>query len=521
MNDDIQLYLIRIKAIRREGIGPALDSQTVGKILFATNLESNPTPWKLAANLLKDSGFEVLDLNSPGGYVDAGTGHRPTGLEPDIVTAKSSLYLAKFIAEPEFHNILRTAVIMMRREDPLGLIRELDLESKVVTQIFKSICFLAQHQPDLVVFSITPHFFGDYLLQKSAEALGIRSLWFQPSSMAPMMLPRDANGLIKLRLRGRTFSAISEASISKTLETSLNRFSRLEVPNYIQKQRFTASRSTTFLGKIRALRTSVRWLFTGRFPARTLHHIGVRIPATLLKYLQISIPRQRLSSLQKSAHTHQLGALPSKHWVLFALHYEPERTFVPEGGEDRSQLIQIAKIRELIGSGPPIIVREHSSQLSPSLQGYLGRSPGFYPAVKKLPGVEIDNSSSLDVLLDGASWVVTATGNIGIEAALRGVPVLHFGKPWWEGMPGSHHFDDAKANPKILLKPERVDRKVVTDFLRKRIMEEMIPGGGSETFEELKQRFPLFVEDVLADSGKFLCNFLASEINSGSPGESG
>lgn len=485
----------------------------MGKFLFAMQMGSEPNPWKIAAELLEMSDHEVLDLTCHCGCDRGKLNHISKNVARNKWQKNEARSMSSITAGPDFLDVLRTAVTLMRREDPVGLVRELDVESRLVLEISKSLEFLRSLKPDLVVFPVTPHFFDEYVLHQSAEALGIRCIWFQPSSMAPTMLPRDVNGPIDTRVHGRNLSLATKDSITETLEASLVRFSTLETPPYITRQKASSTSSRTIRGKFRAIKASAKWVLEDRFSAKTLGRIGVKVPAIVLRFLQISVPRQRHRLLLSSARTHESGKLPASKYVLFALHYEPERTFVPEGGEDRSQLIQIAKLRELIEPDISIVVKEHSSQLSPSLQGYLGRSPDFYPALATFPGVYLNISTPLDVLLDGALWVVTGTGNMGIEAALRGVPVLHFGKPWWEGMPGGHHFDLAQMNPEILHNPAKIDSALVEEFLRKRVVEEMLPGGASESFVELKRRFPTLVQDIVTDSGKVISGFLADEIN--------
>jgi hypothetical protein len=200
--------------------------------------------------------------------------------------------------------------------------------------------------------------------------------------------------------------------------------------------------------------------------------------------------------------------------VLFALHYEPERTSIPEGGEERSQLEQIAKIREFFPRDISIVVREHSSQLSPSLRGFMGRSPHFYAAVRAMDRTLLDHRTANSELLDHASWVVTGTGTIGIEAALRGIPVIHFGEPWWTGMPGTISFRELSRNPKIVSKPPRPNPEMVQEFLINRVTIEMLPGGASEDFEQLTRRFPSLTKEFMKESARAVGSFLNRQVNS-------
>jgi hypothetical protein len=136
-----------------------------------------------------------------------------------------------------------------------------------------------------------------------------------------------------------------------------------------------------------------------------------------------------------------------------------------------------------------LIVREHESQLSPALQGYLGRAPKLYSFLVNDLNIKLDLSAQLPSIFESSSIIFTGTGNIAIESALRGVPVVYFGEPWWHGMPGTYRYSevcDFIYSPSLLSpgKPEQV-----RDFLRKRVFEEMLPGGASESLEEVEKRF--------------------------------
>jgi hypothetical protein len=78
------------------------------------------------------------------------------------------------------------------------------------------------------------------------------------------------------------------------------------------------------------------------------------------------------------------------------------------------------------------------------------------------------------------------TGSVGVEAGLQGVPVVYFGNPWWEGMPGSTKF--TPGMPVLAPRPNS-GRDIgsgpdsVRDFLVDLVANRSIPGFGTPSQE--------------------------------------
>ena len=476
----------------------------VTRIVLSPEFSREPSPfWEPAFEYLCSAGHQVLRTAS------------------DFVSAKHSYQtypgrvrlLAKTVASPAFQDIRKTSQVLMRRENPVGLLRDVDIESFIVIDLGRWIQYLSENETELVIFPVTPHFYDTFLLQKAAEALKIRCLWFQPSAMAPVMLPRDNSGPVFLTEESQPLDSGLNNPIEISLASSLERYSRLKIPSYMVRQVEADDRAKTVLGRLRAGRATMKWLVSDRFPQQMIKRVDLGIPTLLLRLLQILVPRQLSQRLRKSAEFHRMSDDLPEAFILFALHYEPERTSVPEGGGERSQLEQIAKIKGVFPKEVPLVVREHGSQLSSSLQGFMGRSPHFYAAAISMEGIFFDYESDVSDLLEHASWVVTGTGNIGIEAALRGIPVIYFGDPWWVGMPGSTSFTEIIRNPTSIEKPAPFEQKDVKRFLKHRITSEMLPGGASESFEQLSARFPNITREFQSKSSQVLGSFLVREAN--------
>ena len=129
-------------------------------------------------------------------------------------------------------------------------------------------------------------------------------------------------------------------------------------------------------------------------------------------------------------------------------------------------------------------------------------------------GLHLERGNDVWKLLKDARLVITGTGNIGIEAALRGIPVIYFGNPWWTGMPGRYSYKELRETSAEAGSLSGVHKKVVTDFLLERCLSEMLPGGASETETALRRRFPEIAEGFGENSANEIARFLAHYLES-------
>jgi hypothetical protein len=188
------------------------------------------------------------------------------------------------------------------------------------------------------------------------------------------------------------------------------------MPSY-EKKRFDYFKGGFYspMKELRSLAYAVlttRSAFTGLM--RGLHSLRKR--AALITY-------ERLSSD---------FALPEK-FVVFFMHYQPERTSVPEGQGYGQQWLALRTLASALPEGYQLVVKEHPStfryHFDPSF-----RSPEFHQQISRLPNTRLVplNFSPFD-LIDKAAAVATITGTVGVEAIIRGKPVIVFGSAQYRG----------------------------------------------------------------------------------------
>lgn len=132
---------------------------------------------------------------------------------------------------------------------------------------------------------------------------------------------------------------------------------------------------------------------------------------------------------------------------LFFLHYQPERTTIPEGGIFYEQVEAIRKMASVLGENEILLVREHPSTFRLNFD-FRYRNAKFIEAIASIKQVQfVDSMVDVFELIDKSRFVSTITGNVGFEALIRSCPVLIFGGTFYEKYCGVMRvFDETNAS---------------------------------------------------------------------------
>ena len=174
---------------------------------------------------------------------------------------------------------------------------------------------------------------------------------------------------------------------------------------------------------------SVYWVQKGFMPQET-NYSSVQFQKT-----QINRSHQ-VKSYEKLYHT-MVSEERFDDYVLVALHYQPEETSCPTGGSYSDQILIIQLLDAILPTKTTIVVKEHKSQFYTHQEGASGRDEIFYRRIGNISDRVkfVSENAEPFVLIDSAKAVVTVSGTIGWESAIRGTPVMVFGRAWYEGMP--------------------------------------------------------------------------------------
>ena len=300
---------------------------------------------------------------------------------------------------------------------------------------------IRKHDISLIISPSIPHRVFDYALYVAAKICGTKFLMFQMTSFEKYSfliedvetIPSDILAPAKEGSEGELFPEI-QARIDRTKGDYAQ-----ALPTYMKKQ--AVDRKNFSRRILKRLAGNPRkylhppnsyWVKRGAPPP-----IGrMSWPGYYINYARRWMKLRALSKTY-NARTTSIDHIP-KDYIFVALHYQPEETTCPSAGLYYDQVEMIRLLREAVPDDIAIVVKEHKTQFHPGAEGASGRDLRFYDRLSEgssnliFVPVDMDPFS----LIDKAKLVVTATGTIGWEAAIRGVPVAIFGRAWYENMPG-------------------------------------------------------------------------------------
>lgn len=291
---------------------------------------------------------------------------------------------------------------------------------------------------NLVISPSIPHRVFDYALYIVCKLKRIPFLMFQSLPFGSRSILIDDIDSMPPLPEAPNVSPSSPA-IRSRVELTLGDYTQA-IPTYMVQQAEKNSHSSVkliwhLLKNFRSLRSKLKkapstyWVDKCAIPQRT------RINWPRFFYLK-AFRRWRVRNFSRKYEEMVSSETPA-HYVLFALHYQPEETSCPTGGLYFDQITILRLLDEILPDGIEILVKEHKSQFYPQTESASGRDHGFYEMMCRLSDRVQFSPVDKDpfVLMDNAAATITISGTIGWESALRGTPVFIFGRAWYEEMP--------------------------------------------------------------------------------------
>jgi Capsule polysaccharide biosynthesis protein len=127
--------------------------------------------------------------------------------------------------------------------------------------------------------------------------------------------------------------------------------------------------------------------------------------------------------------------LPETPFVVYFMHYQPERSSLPEGLLFVQQWLAVRLLSWSLPAGWTLVVREHPTTWLQPLD-ITARTPSLYREFASLPNTRV-RSMDADTfeVIDKCAAVATLTGSVGFQSLLRNKPVLAFGLPAYKDHP--------------------------------------------------------------------------------------
>ena len=286
-------------------------------------------------------------------------------------------------------------------------------------------------RPDAMVMAESPHAPATLILSEIAEFLGLDVLTFQATVLAPgLILRRGTTGPALPRPDGLA-TPVWDALAARTIPAAVARIAAPagEEPDYMRRHRAREATASRRLPPDAALPDTDGVYEADRVTPRGI--LGLK-----------SLIAARTARLAQALDRAASPDLPDRYAYL-PLHYEPEKTSLPDGGPFHDQFALIATLRAWLPAEVGIAVKEHPSQVMRTQRGFLGRTPAFYRLAAGIRGVTVvpPETPSRD-LIAGSEMVASLTGSAALEAAILGRRALTFGTCWYEGAPNTHRFEE-------------------------------------------------------------------------------
>ncbi len=372
------------------------------------------------------------------------------------------------------------ALQMMDRMDPSGhAFTYLERRRHYLDLVRYWNSILDLFRPDLVCFSLSPHLIFDYVLYALCKQRKVETRMFERIDVPGLLyVVKDfLDGSEKLESAYRECRE-HEISPSERLrhyaEILRDRRRTPLPPNYQKKLLMKGLMDAKGRQRIIPAHQGY-WFELKRLTWICFRGNGLDGPPNYLKLA--GQPPQRPMRLLRWAR-HRLGSVRKKRrlarayerrvrlptedesFVVFALHYQPERATIPLAGQLGDQALVVDMVASQLPAGWRLYVKEHPWQLQPFSKGELARDEGFYERLERRANVAfLPVDMDTGVLLESAKAVVTGTGSLGWHGAIRGVPAMVFGSAWYRALDGiypiasgedvRHAIETIRQNPRV------------------------------------------------------------------------
>lgn len=312
--------------------------------------------------------------------------------------------------------------------------------------------------PDYGLMTEAPHTAPDLLLAGIGEALGLPTIHFQGSSLAPVARVYQGPKYLPVKVSD-SLNADTEAGRLAALE-SLRGFIQDSIARSIEgkKTSFQEDFDRREVGRAREVwrsfyrpyslladeRSQAAGWENGRGQwadeeMATIHGVTRNSRTAWLSHKAVLVGSQQMRKQRQLAHSYRAisaKALPAECAVFF-LQFEPERTSLPDGGTFSDQLHAVRCAAHAFEGKLPLVVREHPSHFVWTSRGFFVRTPRFYEELASIRNVVLSSTEiSHEEILARCKVALTLTGSAGLEVRSQGKPSIALGSAWYQGLPG-------------------------------------------------------------------------------------
>ena len=294
---------------------------------------------------------------------------------------------------------------------------------------------LKKNKVEFVIFMNIPHEGYDFILYSLCKLNSIKTFMFYHLPHRPgftfLYLLEDINQhlpqinskveSLKLKMTNISISDIS-SPLNLFLKEQLNLFEEKLIPFTGEEKGFAKSLLGNLYKKIINFMMSFR---RGSLQS-PINKINNFVKTNLFRDAYLDSP----SSVLRTYKNLSIDPDFKEKYIYFPLHYQPELSTNPLGGQYVNQLLVVEMLSKVMPN-MKIYVKDHPRS------GNFFKNNIFYKSLTKLRNVNLINlDADTYKLIQYSEAVATVTGTAGLEAIIRGKPVLMFGNRFYEHAPG-------------------------------------------------------------------------------------
>ena len=384
---------------------------------------------------------------------------------------------------------------LMDRQDPVRTFGRLEREALFYAHFTRLFSLVRKRNIEALVIAEAPHSPAQLTLFGICELLDIPTYFLVGNTVVPLVhvastimgepIPRHGDANLEFhRAQLRAYLDSYDDGIPQPLymKRQADFDKGLNIITFLARRIFRTAK-IRWAARVRHTLPPDDYEFHNRMPG------DVRLPS-IFEPVRIEKLRRTLSR----AHAHAQEGESFTQWgpyVYFPLHFEPERTSNPDGGEFYNSLDALIALRAFLPSEIAIVVKEHPSQFSRSLEGFKGRSPLVYDVITSLSNVHLVGlgTPSAD-LVRNATAVASLTGTACLEAAITGTKAILFGNSWFARFPNISRFSELVDYAEFD-KASVVDKSAMAAWIDEYVSVAGIPGWVNPSNERyFRRKFP-------------------------------
>jgi len=276
---------------------------------------------------------------------------------------------------------------------------------KIEIAVWNSLSILWNTKPDRIIVPATPHSLTWFFV-RTAELLGVEVLITAESPLNwKFWVVKGMDEQIPIEIGSETLNNKTEDKVKEYVKNIRSTYDKA-IPEYerIPLEKFR-KKEGSLMGELRSI-------FDEKGDRRKLSK------------LRSAIEKREMLKLYSSLTS---GFQFPEKYVVYFLHFQPERTTLPEAGKFVQQWLAIRLLSESLPEDVKLVVKEHPSTYRNHFTKRT-RDPKLYKSLNEMRNVVLAPIRlSPFELIDRCIATSTCTGTVGMESVLRGKPVVVFG----------------------------------------------------------------------------------------------